>query len=68
MVAATDKVGVDGAIFIPVLSMYQLTPVPRWRCSRPIQPVAIVRRREILVGKDRAAALACNPDPRKART
>jgi hypothetical protein len=64
MVAATDKVGVDGAIFSPVLSMYQLTPVPRWRCSRPIQPVAIVvRRREILVDKDRAAALACNPDP-----
>ena len=33
MVAAMDKVGVDGAIFISAFSMYRTTPAMRWRCN-----------------------------------
>src|SRR5215469_9483461 len=37
MVAAMDKVGVDGAIFISAFSMYATTRVMRWKCSGPIR-------------------------------
>jgi L-fuconolactonase len=36
MVAAMDKVGVDGAIFISAFSMTATTPAMRWRCNGPI--------------------------------
>ena len=37
MVAAMDKVGVDGAIFISAFSLVpDMTPAMRWRCNEPI--------------------------------